>query len=289
MKLFRFGAKGSEKPGVLIDEKKVDISSLITDIHCEMLDANYLANLETLIRENLANLPVLDESVRIGVPISYVSKIVCVGLNFHDHVKETGLTQQDEPILFLKSTSSITGPYDGIVIPKSSEKTDWETELGVVIGKKAAYVTEAEAMDYVTGYVLVNDVSERAFQTERGGTWDKGKGCDTFGPLGPYLVTKDELSDVNNLHMWLKLNGELMQDGSTSDFIRSVPELIAYISQFMTLLPGDVISTGSPAGAGMGRTPQIFLKNGDVIEYGIEGLGIAKQTVYDYQHGKSIL
>ena len=210
-------------------------------------------------------------------------KIVCVGLNFDDHVKETGLEQQAEPIMFIKANQSFNGPEDGIMQPNGSTKMDWETELCIVIGKKANNVTEEEAMNHVYGYALINDISERAFQTERGGTWDKGKGCDTFAPIGPYIATQDEIEDVNNLRVWLKLNGELMQDGNTSDFIYRIPKLISYLSQFMSFLPGDIISTGSPAGSGMGKTPQRWLQPGDVIEYGIEGLGSTTQTILPFE------
>ncbi len=206
------------------------------------------------------------------------SKIVCIGLNYADHAKETGAAVPAEPVIFMKSSTSLSGPNDDIVIPRNSVKTDWEVELAVVIGKKASYVEEAEAMDYVAGYVLHNDVSERAFQLERGGTWDKGKGCDTFAPLGPFLATKDEITDPDNLRLWLKVNGQTMQDGTTANFIFKLPHVISYVSQFMTLLPGDVISTGTPAGVGMGFSPSVYLKPGDVIELGIDGLGTSSQT-----------
>lgn len=283
MKFFRFGTINNERPGVLVDGKKYDISKLITDIDDKLLEGRSLPSLKSLIEENLSTLPVVADEERLGVPLPNISKIVCVGLNFSDHVRETGLRQQEEPILFLKAISSLNGPFDGVTIPRGSQKTDWETELGVVIGTKASYVSQEEAMNYVAGYVLVNDVTERSYQTERGGTWDKGKGCDTFAPVGPYFVTRDEIPDENNLRIWLKLNGEYMQDGSTKDFIRGVPELLSYISEFMTLYPGDIISTGSPAGAGMGKTPQVFLKDGDEIEYGIDGLGEAKCKISGYK------
>jgi len=210
------------------------------------------------------------------------SKILCIGLNYADHAKETGAATPAEPILFMKSTTALVGPFDAIVIPKNSVKTDWEVELAVVIGKKASYVEEADAHEYIAGYALHNDVSEREFQLERGGTWDKGKGCDTFAPVGPFLATPDEIGDVNNLRVWLNVNGEKMQDGTTANLIFNVPYLISYLSQFMTLLPGDIISTGTPAGVGLGFKPPIYLKAGDVVELGIDGLGVSKQTVKAY-------
>ena len=213
---------------------------------------------------------------------SGLQKIVCIGLNYSDHAREINATPPAEPVIFLKSTTALSGPCDDIVIPKNSTKTDWEVELGVVISKRASYVDEADAMDYVAGYVLHNDVSERAFQLERSGTWDKGKGCDTFAPIGPWLVTKDEIPDVHNLRLWLSVNGEMMQDGSTSNLIFNVPFVVSYVSQFMTLLPGDIISTGTPAGVGLGMNPQVYLKDGDVVELGIDGLGKARQEVVDY-------
>ena len=210
------------------------------------------------------------------------SKIICIGLNYADHAKETGATPPPEPVIFMKATTALCGPFDDIIIPKNSVKTDWEVELAVVIGKRASYIDEAAAMEYVAGYCLHNDVSERAFQIERSGTWDKGKGCDTFAPLGPYLVTKDEISDLNNLRLWLTVNGKKMQDGSTANLIFKIPFLISYVSQFMTLLPGDIISTGTPAGVAMGMSPQPYLKPGDVIELGIDGLGQARQVMKAY-------
>ncbi|QES89269.1 fumarylacetoacetate hydrolase family protein [Rhizosphaericola mali] len=283
MKLFRFGNIGEEKAGVLIDGKKYDVSTFGEEFDKKFLSNGGKERLEKFIAENKSTLKEIDDNVRIGVPCADPAKIVCVGLNYADHVKETGLKQENEPILFLKAISSLTGPFDGVTIPKDSHKTDWETELAVVIGKKANYVTEEDAEDYIWGYVLHNDISERGFQTERGGTWDKGKGCDTFAPIGPYLVSKDEIPDSNNLKVWLKLNGTLVQDGTTQDFIYKIPKLIAYISQFMSLNPGDIISTGSPAGVGMGMNPQRFLRDGDVIEYGIDGLGEARQEFKAYK------
>ena len=283
MKIFRFGPKGQEKSGIIIDDKKFDVSASGI-VYDEDFFGNYEQHiaLQKYVDQNINSLPLVDDSVRVGAPLTRPGKIVCVGLNFDDHVKETGLEQQAEPIMFIKANQSFNGPQDGIMQPNGSTKMDWETELCIVIGKKANNVTEEEAMNHVYGYALINDISERAFQTERGGTWDKGKGCDTFAPIGPYIATKEEIADVNNLRIWLKLNGELMQDGSTSDFIYQIPKLISYLSQFMSFLPGDIISTGSPAGSGMGKTPQVWLKPGDVIEYGIEGLGSTTQTILPF-------
>ena len=284
MKIFRFGPKGHEKSGIIIDDKKFDVSA--SGI---VYDEDFFGNtkkqetLQQYIDQNINSLPLVEDNVRTGAPLTRPGKIVCVGLNFDDHVKETGLEQQAEPIMFIKANQSFNGPEDGIMQPNGSTKMDWETELCIVIGKKANNVTEEEAMNHVYGYALINDISERAFQTERGGTWDKGKGCDTFAPIGPYIATQDEIEDVNNLRVWLKLNGELMQDGNTSDFIYRIPKLISYLSQFMSFLPGDIISTGSPAGSGMGKTPQRWLQPGDVIEYGIEGLGSTTQTILPFE------
>lgn len=224
--------------------------------------------------------PVLPANIRLGCPVAHPSKIVCVGLNYAKHAAETKAPVPAEPIIFLKSTTAITGPYDPIIIPRNSEKTDWEVELAVVIGKRASYVEKEEAFNYIAGYCLHNDVSERAFQLERGGTWDKGKGCDSFAPLGPWLVTREEISDPHNLRLWLSVNGTRMQDGNTDDLIFDVPTLVAYISSFMTLLPGDIISTGTPAGVGMGIQPTpVYLKPGDMVELGIDGLGCSQQMV----------
>ncbi len=284
MKLFRFGPKGQEKSGIIIDDVKYDVSA--SGI---VYDENFFGNQELIdaltnyVEENKTRLSIVSDEERIGAPLVKPGKIVCVGLNFDDHVKETGLEQQAEPIMFMKANQSFNGPQDGIMQPNGSTKMDWETELAIVIGKKANNVTEEEALDHVFGYVLVNDISERAFQTERGGTWDKGKGCDTFAPVGPFIATKEEIKDVNNLNVWLKLNGELMQNGTTADFIYKVPKLISYLSQFMSFLPGDIISTGSPAGSGMGKTPQRWLQPGDVIEYGIEGLGSTTQEILAFR------
>jgi len=281
MKLIRFGAEGKEVPGIYVDGKNYDVSEFIKDYDEQFFEDGGIEKLAAIIKDK--TLKPIEEGSRIGSPIARPSKILCIGLNYAKHAKETNATIPTEPILFMKSTTSLSGPYDPIIIPKNSEKTDWEVELAIVIGEKASYVTENEAMDYVAGYVLHNDVSERAFQLERGGTWDKGKGCDTFAPLGPWLVTKDEIKDPHNLRLWLSLNGKMMQDGNTDDLIFNIPQLISYTSQFMTLLPGDVISTGTPAGVGLGFTPNIYLKPGDVVELGIDGLGISKQNVIAYQ------
>jgi 2-keto-4-pentenoate hydratase/2-oxohepta-3-ene-1,7-dioic acid hydratase in catechol pathway len=281
MKLIRFGKEGQEKPGIHLEGKNYDLSAFIKDYDESFFEQNGLQKLAGIVNEE--KLPLVEDGQRIGSPIARPSKILCIGLNYAKHAKETGAAIPTEPILFMKSTSSLTGPFDNIIIPKNSEKTDWEVELGVVIGKKASYVSEEEAMDYVAGYVLHNDVSERAFQLERGGTWDKGKGCDSFAPLGPWLVTKDEIPNPHRLRLWLSLNGKMMQDSNTDDLIFNIPQLISYSSQFMTLLPGDVISTGTPAGVGLGFSPNIYLKPGDVVELGIDGLGSSKQTAIAYQ------
>ncbi len=280
MKLIRFGKIGQEKPGIHINGKNYDVSKYIKDYDESFFDQNGIEKLATILQNE--NLSIIDDEQRIGSPIARPSKILCIGLNYAKHAKETGAAIPTEPILFMKSTTSLTGPYDPIIIPKNSEKTDWEVELAVVIGKKASYVTEQEAMDYVAGYVLHNDVSERAFQLERGGTWDKGKGCDSFAPMGPWLVTKDEISNPHKLRLWLSVNGKMMQDGNTDDLIFNIPQLVSYCSQFMTLLPGDVISTGTPAGVGLGFNPNIYLKPGDEVALGIDGLGSSKQKVVAY-------
>ena len=281
MKLIRFGKEGQEKPGVHIDGTNYDVSAFIKDYDESFFAQQGLDKLaEVVAKEKLTP---ISSKERIGSAVARPSKILCIGLNYAKHAKETGAAIPTEPILFMKSTTSLNGPFDNIIIPKNSEKTDWEVELAVVIGKKASYVTEEAAMDYVAGYVLHNDVSERAFQLERGGTWDKGKGCDSFAPLGPWMVTKDEIANPHNLRLWLSLNGKIMQDSNTDDLIFNIPQLISYCSHFMTLLPGDVISTGTPAGVGLGFSPNIYLKPGDVVELGIDGLGTSKQTVVAYQ------
>lgn len=277
MKLIRFGNPGHEKPGVLIDGKQLNVSAHFDDYNEAFFAEDGLNRLADVIRELGAELPEIPAGIRLGAPVARPSKIVCIGLNYIDHAKETNATPPTEPVIFMKSTTALIGPNDNVTIPRGSEKTDWEVELAIVIGKKASYVEEAEALDYVAGYVLHNDISERAYQLERGGTWDKGKGCDTFAPIGPWLVTKDEINDVHNLRLWLTVNGQKMQDGNTSNLIFKIPHLIAYTSQFMTLLPGDIISTGTPAGVGLGMNPQVYLKPGDVMELGIDGLGTSRQ------------
>lgn len=282
MKLIRHGELNKEKPGVIIDDVYYDASSFGEDFNEAFFESDGLARFKKFISDNEGKLPELSENVRLGSPVARPSKIVCIGLNYANHAQETGAALPAEPVVFMKATSALVGPFDDVVIPKNSVKTDWEVELAFVIGKKASYVDEADAMDYVAGYCLHNDVSEREFQLERGGTWDKGKGCDTFAPIGPFLATKDEISDPDNLRLWLKLNGEMMQDGNTSDFIFRIPFLVSYLSQFMSLLPGDIISTGTPSGVGLGQNPPLYLKAGDVIELGIDGLGSSKQTFIAY-------
>jgi len=282
MKLIRFGEAGKEKTGVIINDKRYDTSAFGEDYNEQFFETDGLNRLSTFLKDN-NNLPQISEDVRLGSPIGRPSKIVCIGLNYVDHAKETNATPPPEPVIFMKSTTAIVGPNDDIMIPKDSVKTDWEVELAIVIGKKASYIDEAEAMNYVAGYVLHNDVSEREFQIERSGTWDKGKGCDTFAPIGPFVATTDEIKDPGNLRLWLKLNGETMQDGTTANFIFNIPFVIAYTSKFMTLLPGDIISTGTPAGVGLGMKPPLYLKAGDIIELGIDGLGTSTQKLVAYK------
>ncbi len=278
MKLIRFGAAGQEKPGILIGEKRYDASSIVADYNEAFFENDGLAKLKSAL-ENNPNLPEVGNDLRLGSPVARPSKIICIGLNYVDHCRETNAPIPDEPVLFFKSTTALCGPNDNLVIPKGSEKTDWEIELAFVIGKKASYVEEADAMNYVAGYCLHNDYSERAYQLERGGQWAKGKGCDTFAPLGPFMATTDEIADVNNLSMWLTVNGKTFQNSNTSNLIFKIPFLVHYLSQFMTLLPGDVISTGTPPGVGLGIKPNpIYIKEGDVIELGMDGLGSSKQV-----------
>ena len=284
MKLIRFGTINAEKPGVqLTNGIKLDVSAFTSDYNEEFFGSNGIEKLKKWLESNQDTCPVVGDHIRLGPPLSRPSKIVCVGLNYAKHAAESGMDVPQEPVLFFKASSAIVGPFDNIVIPKGSTKTDWEVELAVVIGKKASYVNEKDAMNHVAGYVLHNDVSERNFQIERSGQWVKGKSCDTFAPIGPYIATPDEISDPNNLNLWLKLNGEEMQNSNTSDFIFNIPYVVSYISQFMTLLPGDVISTGTPFGVGLGLNPPKYLKDGDVVELGIEGLGISKQTCVAYK------
>lgn len=279
MKLIRYGQAGKEKTGVIIDDIKYDTSAFGGDYNEEFFENNGLARLEEFVKANQGKLIPVPDSERLGSPVARPSKIVCIGLNYAKHAAESNAAVPAEPIIFMKSTTSLVGPDDDVRIPKNSVKTDWEVELAFVVGKKASYVSEEDALDYVAGYCLHNDVSEREFQLERGGTWDKGKGCDTFAPVGPFLATKDEIADVNNLRLWLKINGQTMQDGNTDDLIFGIPFLVSYISRFMTLLPGDIISTGTPSGVGLGFKPPVYLKPGDVMELGIDGLGVSKQKV----------
>ncbi|SEK64022.1 fumarylacetoacetate hydrolase family protein [Parapedobacter koreensis] len=279
MKLIRYGDPGREQIGVQLDGINYDVSAFGGDYDEAFFADNGLARLEEFVKANEGKLIPVPEGTRLGSPIARPSKILCIGLNYRDHAEETGAIIPAEPIIFMKSTTSLSGPYDDIIIPKNSTKTDWEVEFGVVISKKASYVDESTAFDYVAGYVLHNDVSEREFQLERGGTWDKGKGCDTFAPLGPFLATKDEIEDIDNVRLWLTVNGKTYQDGNTRNLIFNVPYIISYVSQFMTLLPGDVISTGTPAGVGLGFKPPIYLQPGDVVELGADGLGVSRQTV----------
>lgn len=279
MKLFRFGEVGKEKPGVLLEGKHYDASAFGEDYGEAFFESKGLERLETWLSQNKTSLPLVNEGTRFGACFRRPSKIICVGLNYTKHAFESKMPLPPEPIIFLKSTSALTGPNDGMTIPRNSLKTDWEVELAVVVGRKASYVEEKDSMDYVAGFCLHNDYSERAFQLERNGQWTKGKGCDTFSPMGPYLVTKDEIANFNNLHMWLKVNDQMMQNNNTDDMIFEVPFLIHYISQFMTLLPGDVISTGTPSGVGHGFQPPVYLKKGDVVDLGIEELGEQRQVV----------
>ncbi len=277
MKLLRFGEIGQEKAGLFLNNEIFDLSSFGEDFDEQFFGTDGINRLRQWLTQNQANLPKAKAGVRIGAPFKRPSKIICVGLNYTKHALESKMPLPPEPIIFFKSTSALVGPTDNLIIPKKSTKTDWEVELAVVIGKKTSYVEEKDSMNYVAGFCLHNDYSEREFQLERNGQWVKGKSCDSFAPMGPYLVTKDEVADFNNLHMWLKVNGKMMQDNNTDDMIFEVPFLVSYISQFMTLLPGDVISTGTPAGVGLGFNPPIYLKAGDVIELGIEGLGEQRQ------------
>lgn len=277
MKLCRIGDPGLESPAIEIDGRIYDVSGFGEDYNEAFFAHEGLNNLKSWLDANLSKLHPIAPA-RYGPPVQRPSKIICIGLNYSDHARESNMTLPTEPVVFFKSTTAICGPNDGLHIPRNSTKTDWEVELAVVIGKKATYVSEPEATEYIAGYCLHNDYSEREFQLERGGQWVKGKSCDTFAPLGPWLVTADEVSDVNNLHLWLKVNGKIMQNSNTKELVFKIPHLISYVSQFMTLLPGDIISTGTPAGVGLGMKPPTYLKAGDVIELGIDGLGQQKQV-----------
>ena len=284
MKLIRFGEVDKEKPGIILaNGTKIDVSDFGSDYDEFFFGNNGLQRLKDWLKINKENCPVIDKSIRLGVPLVRPSKIVCVGLNYTKHAEESGMEIPKEPVLFFKATSALSGPFDKIIIPKNSKKTDWEVELAIIIGKKASYITKEEALGHVAGYVLHNDVSEREFQLERSGQWVKGKSCDTFAPIGPFIATKDEIKNPNNLNLWLKVNDKIMQDSCTSDFIFNVQHVISHISQFMTLLPGDIISTGTPFGVGLGLTPPLYLKHGDIVELGIEGLGESKQHVINYK------
>ena len=282
MKLFRYGPPGQEKPGIMRGDQRHGVAAFGEDYNEAFFASDGLRRLAEFVRTHGDALPLVAATERLGPPVARPSKIVCIGLNYSDHAREMSLPLPTEPVIFLKATSALVGPNDDIVLPRNSLKTDWEAELAVVIGRRAAYVTEAEASACIAGYALHNDVSEREFQLERGGTWTKGKGCDTFAPLGPVLATPDELADAANLRIWLTVNGQPQQESTTANLIFKVPFLISYVSQFMTLLPGDVISTGTPAGVGMGFKPPQYLQPGDVVELGIDGLGTARQVVRAY-------
>lgn len=284
MKLIRFGEFENEKPGVeLPDGTRIEVSAQFNDFNEDFFKNGGVAALKKWVDQNAHSAPRIAHSVRLGSAVARPSKIICVGLNYSDHAAEAGLAVPKEPILFFKSTTSLCGPFDEVIIPKNSKKTDWEVELAFVIGKKAQYVEEREALDYIAGYCLMNDYSEREFQLEREGQWVKGKSADTFSPLGPWLVTPDEIDDVHNLNLWLKVNGAQLQNGNTRTLVFKIPTLVSYISQFMTLLPGDVVSTGTPFGVGMGLKPPRFLNEGDVVELGIDGLGSSRQVARNYQ------
>lgn len=284
MKLIRFGTAGNEKPGIELNNgQRLDVSAFGEDFDETFFGSNGIDRLESWVDVQSEPLPEVDVDTRLGPPIHKPSKIVCVGLNYAKHAEESGMAIPTEPVLFFKATSAIVGPNDDVVIPKGSKKTDWEVELGVVIGEKASYVDEAKAMDHVAGYVLHNDYSEREFQLEKEGQWVKGKSCDTFAPIGPFMASKDEISDPHNLDLWLKLNGNTMQHSNTSDLVFNIPQLVSYISQYMTLLPGDIISTGTPFGVGLGFNPPKYLKPGDIVELGIDGLGTSRQVAKSYK------
>jgi 2-keto-4-pentenoate hydratase/2-oxohepta-3-ene-1,7-dioic acid hydratase in catechol pathway len=284
MKLIRFGDAGAERPGVVLDDgRRIDVSSLVRDYDEAFFEDGGLAALQALVADGARSASPVPETVRLGPPVRRPSKIVCIGLNFRDHAAESGMDLPREPVIFFKATTSLAGPNDPVVIPRGGSKLDWEVELAVIIGRTARYVSRAEALDYVAGYALHNDYSERSFQLERGGQWVKGKSADTFAPLGPFLVTRTELRDPDNLGMWLTVNGETRQRSTTANMIFDVPTLVSYVSEFMTLVPGDIISTGTPAGVALGMRPTpVYLKAGDEVALGIEGLGEARQRVVDY-------
>lgn len=286
MKLIRFGEPGREKPGVLLEDgKRIDVTAALettSDYDEAFFGGGGIDRLRAWLAANAGQCPVVPDSVRLGPCVARPSKLICIGLNYAKHAAESGVEPPREPVVFFKATSAIIGPYDNVIIPKNSRKSDWEVELAVVIGKHASYVSDGAAMDYVAGYCVHNDYSEREWQLERGGQWVKGKSCDTFAPLGPFMATRDEIKDPHNLNLWLKRNGVMRQNSSTSDLIFNIPTLVSYLSQFMSLLPGDVISTGTPAGVGFGCKPPEYMADGDVIELGVEGLGTAKQRVVSF-------
>ena len=284
MKLIRFGEIGSEKPGIINDAgERLDVSAFGEDYDERFFGEGGIQRLQDWLEKNEKSCPQIGDEIRLGAPLCRPSKIICVGLNYAQHAAESGMGVPKEPVLFFKATSAIVGPNDDLIIPKGSTKTDWEVELAVIIGKKASYVSQENAMEHIAGYVLHNDYSEREFQIEREGQWVKGKSCDTFAPIGPFIATKDEIKNPNNLNLWLKLNGEIVQSSNTSDFIFDVSTVVSYISQFMTLLPGDIISTGTPFGVGLGFDPPRYLKPGDIVELGIDGLGSSRQNVKAYK------
>jgi 2-keto-4-pentenoate hydratase/2-oxohepta-3-ene-1,7-dioic acid hydratase in catechol pathway len=283
MRLVRYGRPGKEKPGLFDEEGRLrSLAGIVDDIDASVLSEK---SLRKLAKVDWKTLPIVRGEPRLGAPLKGVGKFIGIGMNYSDHAAEVGAPIPKEPILFMKATSCLSGPDDAIQLPQGSKKTDWEVELGVVIGTRAQYVSEADALDYVAGYCVVNDVSERAFQFEMGSQWDKGKGCDTFGPIGPFLVTKDEIFDVQDLDLYLELNGKRMQTGNTSNMIFTVAQIVSYLSRFMTLEPGDIITTGTPPGVGLGRTPQRFLKKGDKLRLGIAGLGEQQQEVVAFSKG----
>lgn len=277
MKLLRYGIAGHERPGIVDAQGNVrDLCSVVSDINGKTLSEESLKKIASV---NIESLPIVAAPGRIGPCVTGVGKFICIGLNYADHAAESGLDVPAEPVVFMKATSAITGPNDNIIKPRNSTKLDWEVELGFVIGKHASYVELENAMDYIAGYCVINDVSERNFQLERGGQWDKGKGCDSFGPIGPYLVTKDEVADPLKLTLWLKVNDKIFQNGSTDQMVYGPAFLVHYLSQFMSLQPGDIVSTGTPPGVGLGQKPPLYLTEGDVVELGIEGMGVQKQVV----------
>ncbi len=284
MKLIRKGEPYEESPGIVLpDGREVDVSSFGEDYDEVFFETDGLIRLESWLNENQNDLPPFPENIRYGSPIARPSKIVCIGLNYDDHARESGMEIPPEPVIFFKATSSFCGPNDDLILPRGGDKTDWEVELAFVVGKRASYVEEGKAIDYIAGYALHNDYSERGFQLDRSGQWVKGKSCDRFAPFGPYLVTTDEIENPDDLNMWLKVNGETMQSSNSSNLHYKIPFLLSYVSQFMTLLPGDIISTGTPPGVGMGMDPQVYLKAGDLVELGIDQLGTSSQKVVPAQ------